>query len=191
MTTALLLIDIQVGFDDPWWGARNNPNAEVQAGRLLDAFRTDGRPVFHVRHLSNTGSPLQEGGSGTAIKPEVAPAPGEPVFDKRVNSAFIDTGLQDRLREASVTDLVIAGLTTPHCVSTSARMAANLGFGVTVVEDACADFARGADATFHPAAPALTPEASHFAALAHLHGEFATVASSSTVLSALAGRQHG
>ncbi|MEL6680944.1 MAG: cysteine hydrolase family protein [Pseudomonadota bacterium] len=182
MTVALLLIDIQVGFDDPWWGARNNPQAEARASDLLAAFREAGLPVVHARHLSNTGSPLQEGGAGTAIKPEVAPLRGEAVFDKRANSAFIGTELEAHLRAAGITDLVVCGLTTPHCVSTSVRMAANLGFTVTVVEDACADFARGPDTSFHPDAPALTPEASHFAALAHLHGEFATVRGSADVL---------
>jgi nicotinamidase-related amidase len=179
----LLLIDIQTGFDAPDLGARNNPGAEAAAGRLLDAWRQRGWPVFHVRHLSlEPGSPLTSARGGTDFKPEVSPLPGEPVIEKTVNSAFIGTDLEVRLREAGVTDLVIAGLTTPHCVSTTTRMAANLGFGVTLAHDACASFAVNADMTWLPGAAPLDAEAAHRTALAHLHGEFARVTDTATLL---------
>ena len=179
----LLLIDIQTGFDAIGLGARNNPGAEAAAGRLLEAWRQRRWPVFHVRHLSlEPGSPLTAARGGTDFKPEVNPLPGEPVIEKTVNSAFIGTDLEARLRKAGATDLVIAGLTTPHCVSTTARMAANLGFGVTVVHDACAAFAMNADMTWLPGAPALDAETAHRTALAHLHGEFARVVSAGAYL---------
>lgn len=172
----LLLIDIQTGFDAPDLGARNNPGAEAAAGRLLEAWRQRGWPVFHVRHLSlEPGSPLTAARGGTEFKPEVRPLPGEPVIEKTVNSAFIGTDLEARLGEAGVSDLVIAGLTTPHCVSTTARMAANLGFGVTLAHDACAAFAVNADMTWLAGAAPLDAETAHRTALAHLHGEFARV----------------
>jgi len=181
MARALILIDIQQGFDAPVWGARNNPDAEARAGRLLAHARAQGWAVFHIRHLSvMPGSPLA--GPGTAFKPEVAPRPDEAVIDKSVNSAFIGTDLEERLRAAGLTDLVICGLTTPHCVSTTTRMAANLGFSVRLAHDACAAFAGNADTSWS-GAPAPAPEAIHAAALDHLHGEFAAVLSTGAILS--------
>ncbi|MGB0499139.1 MAG: cysteine hydrolase family protein [Rubricella sp.] len=170
---ALLLIDIQQGFDAPVWGARNNPGAEANAAGLLERWRSTGAPVIHIRHVSvEPGSPLT--GDGARFKPEVTPEPGEAIFEKSVNSAFIGTGLQAHLRKEGITALTVAGLTTPHCVSTSVRMAANFGFAVTLVSDACAAFETNADTGFDDG-PALDPETIHRTALAHLNGEFATV----------------
>ena len=181
---ALLLIDFQSGFDHPRWGPRNNPLAERNALRLLDAFRAAGLPVFHVRHLSTeSGSPLV--GAGAAFKDGFAPAPGEALIEKSVNSAFIGTDLEAQFRRAGVDALTICGLTTPHCVSTTTRMAANLGFAVTLAHDACAAVAANADTGFD-ADPPLTPDQSHRAALAHLHGEFAEVMSTDAALAAVA-----
>ncbi len=181
---ALILIDIQKGFDDPYWGERNNRQAEANAARLLAAWRAAGRPVFHVRHASrNPSSPLSPEGPGFAFKDEVAPLPGEPAFVKNVNSGFIGTGLEAALRGAGVERVVIFGLTTPHCVSTTTRMAGNLGFVAFVAADACADFAASSARCWREGeAIALDPETSHRVALAHLHGEFATVLDTATIL---------
>lgn len=177
---ALLLIDIQVGFDDPSWGDRNNPDAEQRAAELLAHWRARGAPVVHVRHVSvEPGSPLV--GEGAEFKPEVAPWASEMIFEKSVNSAFIGTGLQAHLAALEVEELTICGLTTPHCVSTTTRMAANLGFKVNLIEDACAAFTSNADTSFDDG-PALTAEEIHRTALAHLHGEFASVKRCRTIL---------
>lgn len=170
---ALILIDIQRGFDDPRWGARNNPGAEAAAGRLLARWRAAGAPLVHIRHLSTTpGSPLGPG-PGNAFKPEVTPLPGETIFEKSVNSAFIGTPLEAHLRGLGATRLVVCGLTTPHCVSTTCRMAANLGFGVILAHDACAAFDTSADYSWSNA-PAMQAEAIHASAVSHLHAEFVT-----------------
>lgn len=177
-TAALLLIDVQQGFDDPRWGTRNNPDAEQRIVDMLEAWRADGRPVIHIQHLSlEPHSPLREDATGHAFKDEAQPMPGELVFRKHVNSAFIGTELEAHLRANGIEALVVVGLTTDHCVSTTTRMAANLGFNVTVVEDATATFERrGPDGTHYSA------DLVHRLALASLHGEFATVKNSKDML---------
>lgn len=140
---ALLLIDVQQGLDEPVWGERNIPEAEHHIAELLAGWRSAGRPVLHVQHMSTgAASPLRPDRPGNAFKPEALPLAGEPVFRKTVNSAFIGTDLEAHLRGAGIGRLVIAGLTTDHCVSTTVRMAANLGFDVVVVDDATATFDR-------------------------------------------------
>jgi nicotinamidase-related amidase len=183
---ALLVIDVQQGLDDPRWGARNNPDAEGQIADLLAAWRATGRPVIHVQHLSlESQSPLREDAPGHAFKVEALPRADEPVFRKHVNSAFIGTNLEAYLRANGIDALVVVGLTTDHCVSTTARMAGNLGFRVTVVEDATATFERrGHDGTHYSA------DLMHRVELASLQGEFATVRSAEDILAAV-GDQRG
>ena len=175
---ALILIDVQQGFDDSGWGHRNNPHAEQIIALLLDHWRRTGRPVIHVRHDSQTdGSALRSGTSGNDFKREATPIDGEPIYPKSVNSAFIGTSLERDLRTRGIATLVIVGLTTNHCVSTTARMAGNLGFETLVVSDATATFDRvGIDARLRHA------EDVHAAALSDLDGEFATVIESSALL---------
>ncbi|GGR95046.1 cysteine hydrolase family protein [Deinococcus sedimenti] len=174
----LLLIDLQQGFTDPRWGPRNNPHAEANAARLLGAWRDRGWPVIHVQHVSqDANSPLRPGQTGVDFMPATAPRPGEATVQKHVNSAFIGTDLHARLQALRVQDLVIAGLTTDHCVSTTTRMAGNLGYRVQLVGDATGTFDRvGPDGTHHPAAQL------HAAHLASLHGEFATVVTTAGLL---------
>ena len=174
----LLLIDVQKGFDEPVWGRRNNPEAEKNIAKLLEAWRRTERPVVHIQHCS-TGpqSPLRPGQSGNDFKAEAAPAGEEPVMQKNVNSAFIGTKLESYLREQGFDKLVIAGLTTNHCVSTTARMAGNLGFETIVVDDATATFDR-ADHTGRT----FAAEELHATTLASLHGEFATVTTTDELL---------
>jgi nicotinamidase-related amidase len=179
--TTLLVVDLQLGFDEPCWGRRNNPFLEQRVSELLGAWRRTGRPIIHVRHMSTErSSPLRPGQPGNAFKPETAPLPGETVIEKRVHSAFIGTSLEDDLRRTNCRGLVIAGLTTNHCVSTTARMAGDLGFATRVVSDATATFDRiGPDGVEHPA------EEVHAVALSDLHGEFATVVETAAVVAAL------
>ncbi len=179
--TTLLVVDLQLGFDEPRWGRRNNPSLEPRTSELLRAWRAAGRPVIHVKHMStDPWSPLRPGQRGNEWKPETAPVAGEAVIEKQVNGAFIGTSLEDDLRHAGCRSLVIVGLTTNHCISTTARMAGNLGFATWVVSDATATFDRvGPDGVEHRA------EQIHAIALADLHGEFATIVDTAAVIAAL------
>jgi nicotinamidase-related amidase len=178
----LLLVDVQRAFDEPGWGPRNNPGAEPAISRLLGAWRDREAPLVHVRHVSRHPASLFRAGTrAVEFKPEALPAPGEDVIEKSVNSAFIGTDLAHRLQARDCAALVIAGFTTDHCVSTTARMAANLGFATTVVADATATFDRVApDGELFPA------ELMHRTALASLRGEFADIATADEAIALLA-----
>ncbi|MEO8966323.1 MAG: cysteine hydrolase family protein [Solirubrobacteraceae bacterium] len=179
--TALLVIDVQKAFDHPRWGQRNNPDAEGNVARLLSGFRSTGRPVIHIKHRNTSpGRLFSPGEPGFEIKPEAAPEDGEPVLHKRVNSAFIGTNLEERLRAQAIQSIVICGITTDHCVSTTTRMAGNLDFDAVVVSDATATFDR-----IGPNGRHWSAEDMHDTALASLHGEFARVQTTDVVLTDL------
>ncbi|PLT28593.1 cysteine hydrolase family protein [Peribacillus deserti] len=176
--SALLIIDVQKGFDSEKWGARNNPQAEENIFSLLNHWRTRGLPVIHTQHLSrNPRSPLFPGHEGCEIKELVLPLDGEAVFQKNVNSGFIGTGLEEYLRKNHIDTLVITGLITPHCVSTTARMSANLGFTTYVVSDASAAF----DIVGHNGVLYKAEEV-HNLSLATIHKEFAEIVSTEDIL---------
>jgi nicotinamidase-related amidase len=177
-SAALIVVDVQQGLADPGSGKRNNPEAEENIARLLAAWRNTHRPVRHVIHDSTEPeSLLRPGLPGNAIQTPAAPEHDEPVYRKNVNSAFIGTTLEKDLRQDGIDTLVVVGLTTNHCISTTVRMAGNLGFTTYVISDATAAFVRKAlDGSMRPA------EAVHAAALSDLHGEFAEVVSTTEIL---------
>ena len=168
-SAVLLVIDVQAAFDNPRWGQRNNHEAEANVAKLLADWRKHNRPVIHIHHLNpNTASLFN--GKGEKVKPEAAPMPNEPVITKNVNSAFIGTDLQQRLASMGAKQLILAGLTTDHCVATTARMAGNFGFETRVVADATATFERTGLQGQH-----YTAEEMHDTALASLNKEFAEI----------------
>lgn len=170
---ALLLIDIQKGFDDIdyWGGQRNNPHAEMKASELLELWRENRLPLFHIQHCSSIPTSLLNAThKGNEFKDLVRPRDQEPVIQKNVNSAFIGTDLKQQLDELKITRLVIVGLTTDHCVSTTTRMAGNFGYDTFLVSDATATFNKKGIKGQN-----FSAELIHDTALASLHGEFATV----------------
>jgi nicotinamidase-related amidase len=176
---ALIIIDIQKGFDnlEYWGGERNNLNAEENAADLLNLWRQKNLPVFHVQHnSSNPRSLLHESSSGNDIKDIVKPIHNDPIIKKNVNSAFIGTNLKEQIDNAGVTQLVIVGLTTDHCVSTTTRMAGNFGYETYLVSDATATFnKKGLNGENYSA------DLIHETALASLNEEFATVVTTDLV----------
>ncbi|MCA1713792.1 MAG: cysteine hydrolase [Gammaproteobacteria bacterium] len=179
--TVLIPIDVQRGFDGPSWDRRNNPDMEANGQCLLAAWRKHGWPLIHVRHDSiNPVSTLHPSHPGNAFRPGFEPRDGEPVVGKSVNAAFIGTDLELRLHRLDVKTIVLFGLWTDMCVSTTARVASNLGFRTMVVADAsaCSELT-DSDGSVIPA------EAVSRAHLATLRTEFAEVANADDVIEAL------
>lgn len=180
---ALLLIDFQNGFENQanFGGNRNNPDAEAKAKKLLDFFRSRKLPVYHTRHNSaSPESPLYPGQPGNDFIDLLAPLQEETVIEKEVNSAFIGTNLKGLLEEQGIDTLIIGGLITNHCVSTTVRMAGNFGYKVIIASDATATFDRkGINGEVYPA------ELVHQISLASLHNEFGQVLNSEEVLKVL------
>jgi nicotinamidase-related amidase len=182
--TALIIVDVQKAFDE-WEAAgkrRNNPNAVNRTKDLLADFRAKRAPVIHIRHASlNPASPFQANLPGYAVKDEVREQSGEPVIIKHVNSAFIGTDLEARLRRDNIETVVIVGATTNHCVETTTRMAGNLGFKAKLVRDATWTFdGDGVDGE------RFTADQVHAMTLANLQGEFAEIVTAADVVSRLA-----
>ncbi|WP_332309436.1 cysteine hydrolase family protein [Burkholderia ubonensis] len=173
-----MLIDLQRAIDHPSWGERNNPHAESQVRRLLDHWRSQGWPVWHVRHDStNPESHYRPGQPGHAFKPEAAPVAGEPVIPKQTNSAFIGTDLEARLRAGGHDALVVAGVITNNSVEATVRMAGNLGFRTWLVADGCFTFGRP-DWNGTP----RSADDVHAMSLANMHSEYCTVVSADALL---------
>ena len=166
----LLVIDVQQAMDDPARGERNNPEFERNLAAALAAWRERGAPVIHIRHESRDGGRFIPGTPAFEYKPEARPLDGEPEITKNVNSAFIGTNLEERLRREGAEVVAVAGLTTNHCCSTTARMAANLGFETWLLEDALAAYACAA-----PDGELIPAETMHRTELASLNGEFGEV----------------
>jgi nicotinamidase-related amidase len=139
---ALLVVDVQKGFEDPVWGERNNPAAEDNIAALIDAWRGQGQPVVFVRHDgAEDGSPFTPGESGNDFDPIVT---GEPdlLVAKSVNSAFHgEPDLAEWLRGEGIDHVAVCGIQTNMCCETTARVAANLGFETDFVLDATYTFA--------------------------------------------------
>ena len=181
--TALIVIDVQEAFNEIAASGlqRNNPHAEQNIAHLLAAFRRVGGAIVHIRHASTEpGSPLRPDAAGHAVMPLARERDSEPVIVKSVNSAFIGTDLEHRLRSADITCVLIVGATTNHCVETTARMAGNLGFTTELVADAAWTFDRVSPTGRRYAAAEL-----HDVTLTNLSEEFATIVTTAEVIARL------
>jgi nicotinamidase-related amidase len=156
------------------------PEAAAEAAsRVLERFRADGGRIVHLRHVWDAPDAafMRPGTDGIEIHPLVAPADGEPVIDKTEPNGFLGTGLEERLRGDGVDELVVAGMMSSMCVDATVRAAADNGFAVTVVHDACA----APDLSFEGReVPGATVHAAFMAALAD---GYARMASSQQVVS--------
>ena len=150
-STPLVVVDVQKGFeDDEYWGVRNNPHAEANVRRLVDAWRASGRAVVFVRHDSTEPrSPLRPGQSGNDFSDQIADVAPDLLIAKSTNSGFLGTpSLEDWLRSSGADQFALCGISTNTCVETTARMGGNLGFDVLFALDATYAFAlTGSDGT--------------------------------------------
>jgi nicotinamidase-related amidase len=183
LATALIVVDAQVAFEE--WESegqrRNNPQAVANMTRLLNVFRGTGAAIFHIRHAgTRVESRFRPDRPGFQVMKPLQEVAGEPVIVKNVNSAFIGTDLEPRLRNGGISCLVIVGITTNHCVETTARMAGNLGFDTKLVADATYTFDRvGPDGIRH------TAQQIQQMTLSNLSGEFAEIVHTAEVVANL------
>lgn len=172
--TALVLIDVQhFYFEGGLVPLVGSVEAAQQARRVLDAFRATQRLVVHVRHVPKNVAIVDGEPADTQyrIRHEVQPRAGEPIVSKRHANSFRDTELLDVLRQAGIRKIVIVGMQTHMCVEAASRAAADLGFEVTVVHDACATRALEFGGTAVPA------DMVHAGALAAIKGTYGRVIS--------------
>jgi nicotinamidase-related amidase len=138
---ALIVVDVQQGFDDPVWGRRNNPGCERNIAALIDAWRANDQPIVFVRHDSaEAGSPFTPGQRGNDFQEIVS---GEPdlLVVKSVNSSFHgEPDLAAWLRAEGIDRIAVCGIQTNMCCETTARVGANLGFETDFVLDATHTF---------------------------------------------------
>lgn len=175
MPRALLIIDIQQDYFPGGAFPLAGPEAAARAAAgLLERFRGAGEPVIHVQHLDDDpdGDFLVRGTAGAEIHPDVAPRDGELLIEKAAPNAFLHTDLERELRSRGIDELVVGGMMSSMCVDASVRAAADLGFAVTVVPDACAAPDLEYDGTRVPG-PAV-----HAAFMAALGSAYATLTSS-------------
>ncbi|MGY0633672.1 cysteine hydrolase family protein [Luteimonas sp. A478] len=148
------------------------------AARLIAAARAKGELVIHVRHefAAPDAPAFVPGTDGVQIIPAVAPVEGEPVVVKNYPNSFRDTGLKPILDEQGVEELVVIGAMSHMCVEATSRAAADFGYPVTVVHDACATMDLEFSGTVVPAAHV------HAAAMASLAFGYAAITTTDAYL---------
>jgi nicotinamidase-related amidase len=171
---------MQRAFDMAAWPSRWNAEADRNGLALLQRWRETGRPIIHVRHDSvQEGSSLAPGTDGNRFRPGFEPREAEQLVTKSVNSAFIGTDLDLRLKRIGARHVVAFGISTDMCVSTTIRTGANMGWDMILADDAsdCFELPDGKGGT-------ISAEAVQAAHVATLGFEFCRVLSTAELLKA-------
>lgn len=140
MNKALIIIDIQ---NDYFQGGNcelvKPIEASLKAKELLEYFRENQMPVFHVQHIN-----LRKGATyflpntkGVEIHENVKPLENEIIIQKNFPNSFLETNLEVELEKLSVNELVICGMMSHMCIDSTTRAAFDLGFDCIVAHDAC------------------------------------------------------
>ena len=140
-STALIVVDIQNDyFPGGKWPLVGAEAAADNAVRVIQAARDAGDFIVHIRHeFSSDDAPFFAPGSeGARLHPKVLNLEHEPVVLKHFANAFRETGLQALLKDKGVENLVIIGSMSHMCIDATTRAAADLGYTVKVLHDACA-----------------------------------------------------
>jgi len=138
---ALIIIDFQNDyFPGGKWALHQVQQAAANAALLLADARAKAIPVFHVRHeFQHQDAPFfTPGSSGAQIHPSLAPLENEPVILKHQVNSFQDTQLKTLLDAKGINQVTIAGAMSHMCIDAATRAAADFGYQVKVIEDACA-----------------------------------------------------
>lgn len=163
--TALLMIDVQNAYmedkDTPEETRRWQPfykrmreTVIPNCADLIETCRKQGVEVIHARIAchKNDGRDrslsqkkpgfnyllLPKNREDAQIVDELAPRGDEIVLEKTTDSALTGTNLRLILRNMEITDVIVAGIFTDQCVSSTVRSLADESFGVVVVDDCCA-----------------------------------------------------
>jgi nicotinamidase-related amidase len=139
--TALLIIDIQNDyFENGSMRLTGSEQASMNAKLILEKFRTSKLQVIHIQHaaLNPNATFFLPNTKGAEINSNVKPLENEKVIVKHYPNSFRETELLSYLKEKHITDLVICGMMTHMCVDATVRAAKDLGFTITLIDDACA-----------------------------------------------------
>lgn len=179
-TSALVIIDVQQGFDDSKWGPRNNPSCEENVRTLAESFASEGFPIVLVRHdSSDPASPLHPDRPGNAFKSVLDGFDPALLVPKRVHSAFHgEVDLDGWLQQQGIREIVICGIQTNRCCETTARVGGNLGYDVRFVLDATHTF----DEPTHDGGELLSADLLARVTVANLETHFAQVVTTKQAL---------
>ena len=153
-STALIVVDIQNDyFPGGKWPLVGAEAAADNAVRVIQAARDAGDLIVFIRHESGADAPFFTPGSdGAKLHPKVLNLESEPVVLKHFPNSFRETGLQALLKDKGVENLLIIGSMSHMCIDATTRAAADLGYKVKVIEDACASRDLEFNGTVVPAA---------------------------------------
>ena len=180
MSTALIIVDIQNDYFSNGNMELSNPDkAAANAAKVLEWFRQNNKDhVFHVQHIASNPAAgfFLPDTAGVEIHESVQPLEHESVITKHFPNSFLKTKLESKLREAGVTKVAVVGMMTHMCIDATVRAAVDLGFGTTLIEDACATKELSYQEKVVPA------EQVHYAFVGALNGVYANVISTEQFL---------